>query len=126
MNHEIDIEIPASCVGALNVCHKPYAEIPDTYTCIHDYNTANLNNYLFTQTSGTGPAYSPMCVRADHADGTPFNFIGDGKYHNYTIVWHTGDGHGNGKAVEFYIDDVYLGSWPPCVYVCMVCACGGM
>ena len=37
------------------------------------------------------------------------NFMADGQYHNYTIVWHTGDGKGNNKSVDFFIDGVYLG-----------------
>eukprot|EP00750_Incisomonas_marina_P022064 INCI4835.5.p1 GENE.INCI4835.5~~INCI4835.5.p1 ORF type:complete len:485 (+),score=44.94 INCI4835.5:206-1660(+) len=63
LNHEIDIEIPANCVGQLNVCN---VTAPDnvTGTCVGQYNTANLNNYQYTQNSGTGPAYSNMCVRA--------------------------------------------------------------
>ncbi len=88
-----------------------------TGTCVHQYNTANLNNYQFTQNSGTGPAYTNMCVRATRTvaggrEEVPINFVGDGQYHNYTIVWHTGGievHRGNGTTtkdgfVDFYID----------------------
>jgi len=67
-----------------------------------------------------------MCIRAtkkDNATGeeVPLNFIGDGKYHNYTIVWHTGgnvpehrrfstDADVQDGYVDFYIDDYYLGT----------------
>ncbi len=54
VNHEIDIEIPASCVGALDVCNVPSQQVPGAFTCIGQFNTANLNNYIYTQTSGTG------------------------------------------------------------------------
>ena len=80
----------------------------------------------YTQNSGTGPAYSNMCVRATKKNATghdvPQNFIGDGRYHNYTIVWHTGghvvqrtapDGTTTSTEagfVDFYIDDLYLGT----------------
>ncbi len=111
VNHEIDIELPASCIFAepSNVCSQP-SSIPGAYTCTGDYSTANLNNYIYTQTSGTGPAYSNMCVRASNSDGSPRLFMGDNQYHNYTIVWHTGDGKGGGKNVSFYIDGLYLGT----------------
>lgn len=127
INHEIDIEIPANCVGQLSVCNVTEAGVPGT--CVGQYNTANLNNYQFTQNSGTGPAYSNMCVRAvKESDGgshsgtpeVPVKFIGDGKYHNYTIVWHTGgkkiDTPGSPQTsrlegfVDFYIDGFYLGT----------------
>ena len=44
----------------------------------------------------------------------PFQLIGDGKYHKYTIDWHTGgtkcDGHSSPEPgrVDFYVDDVYM------------------
>ncbi len=44
-NHEIDIEIPASCLSTPNVCPK---------NCIGDYSTVNLNNYI-----GKGQAVLP-------------------------------------------------------------------
>ena len=54
------------------------------------------------------------CVRATKKDATPFTMIGDGKYHNYTIDWHTGDASKAGVAgmgrVEFWIDGVYMGT----------------
>ena len=101
MNHEIDIEIPANCEGTANVCTQPGPE--NSETCIGKYNTANLNNYIYTQNSGTGPAYSNMCVNATTGAGAPVNFMGDGEYHNYTIVWHTGSNTTMGRT-EFYID----------------------
>lgn len=44
----------------------------------------------------------------------PFQLIGDGKYHKYTIDWHTGgtkcDGNSSPEPgrVDFYVDDVYM------------------
>lgn len=71
-----------------------------------------------------------MCIRATKQDtnglDVPLNFIGDGKYHNYTIVWHTGglvtnkfksgsqrrryNTNGQDGYVDFYIDGYYLGT----------------
>ena len=95
-----------------NVCNES-SSIPGADTCIELYNTANLNNYIYTQNSGTGPAYSNMCVRGTNVEesgnlGSPFLFMGDGKYHNYTIDWHSGSSTMPGN-VNFYIDGVYLG-----------------
>ena len=37
--------------------------------------------------------------------------VGDGQYHNYTIVWHTGDGGSKSPGwTEFYVDGIYLGT----------------
>lgn len=37
--------------------------------------------------------------------------LGDGKYHNYTIVWHTSPkGDGSPSYTEFYIDGNYVGT----------------
>lgn len=41
LNHEIDIEIPASCLHTGDVCKHP-----KDGTCAGQYNTANLNNYV--------------------------------------------------------------------------------
>ena len=88
--------------------------------CIARHNTANLNNYLFTTNGGTGPAYSDMCVGVTQSTGgnetdarTPFALIGDGRYHKYTVDWHTGgvvaaDGTVTEGRVDYYVDDVFL------------------
>ena len=83
MNHEIDIEIPASCPKT-TVCHGS--------TCAGQYNTANLNSYLATKNDGGGIAYAPMCAALSDDQGQPWEMLGDGEYHTYTIQWHTGDG----------------------------------
>ena len=112
VNHEIDIEIPANCEGTANVCNKDVPGVPGAKSCLGDYSTTNLNNYIYSQNSGTGPAYSNGCVRVSKAsDGSPYELIGDGKYHNYTIVWHTGNAEkGSPGWTEFYIDGIYLGT----------------
>lgn len=52
-----------------------------------------------------------MCVAAENADGTPMNFLGDGKYHTYAFDWHTGDAkNGVPGRVDFSIDGVYMGT----------------
>ena len=65
-----------------------------------------------------------MCIRATttarNGSEVPLTFIGDGKYHNYTIVWHSGNdikGSSSGDwsrlkdgYVDFYIDGFYLGT----------------
>jgi hypothetical protein len=111
VNHEIDIEIPANCEGSTNVCGREVPGVKGAKSCNGDYSTTNLNNYIYSQNSGTGPAYSNGCVKVTSTeDGSPYQLIGDGKYHNYTIVWHTGDKE-NGKPgwTEFYIDGIFLG-----------------
>ena len=45
-NHEIDIEIPANCAGTANICNTTVPNVPGAKSCIGDYSTANLNNYL--------------------------------------------------------------------------------
>jgi hypothetical protein len=89
-NHEIDIEIPANCAGTANVCNNSVPGIEGAKACIGDYSTANLNNYLFTQNSGTGPAYSNMCVKAAGSDGAPMQLLGDDKY--VYVEWRGGEG----------------------------------
>tara|TARA_B110000208_G_C11722447_1_gene413314 strand:- start:362 stop:805 length:444 start_codon:yes stop_codon:yes gene_type:complete len=61
VNHEIDIEIPANCEGTSNVCNV--SNPAGITTCTNLYNSANFNNYAWTQGSGTGPAYSNMYVQ---------------------------------------------------------------
>lgn len=111
VNHEIDIEIPANCAGhdAAMVCDQP-GPVEGSLTCIGKYNTANFNNYVYTDGSGTGPAYSNMCASAKKQDGTPMQFMADGNYHNYTIEWHTGVNASGSGWVDFYIDGVYMGT----------------
>ena len=55
VNHEIDIEIPANCANTSNVCNKDMPG-PGALSCVGDYSTANLNNCIYTQNSGSGPA----------------------------------------------------------------------
>lgn len=72
------------------------------------FQTANLNNYIFTTPGGTGPAYSNMCVAVhDEATGKPEPLVGGNKYRKYTIDWHTGgvlqpDGSKSKPRVDFY------------------------
>jgi len=110
-NDEIDIEIPANCVNTPNVCSNG--------SCAGDYSTANLNNYLYSNGNGGGDQYANMCVKVTdrgnkgkgNATEEPRLLLGDGKYHTYAFDWHTGNGTGTEAGyVDFYIDDVYLGT----------------
>lgn len=164
VNHEIDIEIPASCYesevcgGAPEKCSLTIENgkwcnttLRDEFSCAGDMNTMNANNYIMTTNGGTGHAYTNMCLRAfkktgvlgdaeqstassglryGDKDGTlivededkeqlhdegkkvgggrePFMLVGDGKFHKYTIDWHTG-GPDCEARVDFYVDDVLL------------------
>lgn len=112
VNHEIDIEIPANCENTTNVCNKDVPGVPGALSCAGDYSTANLNNYIYTQNSGSGPAYQNMCVQVseDAGGNTPLQLVGDGKYHTYRFDWHTGNGTADPGRVDFYFDNVYLGT----------------
>ena len=112
VNHEIDIEIPANCAATPNVCDRDVPGVPGAKSCAGDYSTSNLNNYIYSQNSGTGPSYSNGCVKVTSLkDGKPLQLIGDGQYHNYTIVWHTGDGGSKSPGwTEFYVDGF---TWAP-------------
>ena len=46
-------------------------------------------------------------TRSITCEGEPFALIGDGRYHKYTIDWHTGGASVPGH-VEFYIDDMFM------------------
>eukprot|EP00946_MAST-07B_sp_MAST-7B-sp1_P001516 g1516.t1 len=152
VNHEIDIEIPASCYesevcgGApqkcsLNIENGKWCNttLRDEFSCAGDMNTMNANNYIMTTNGGTGHAYTNMCLRAfkksaseewekdevgiehsnrefnskhderinDVKSREPFMLVGDGKFHKYTIDWHTG-GPDCEARVDFYVDDVLL------------------
>ena len=55
-----------------------------------------------------------MCARVYRQAGageerTPFQLIGDGRYHNYTFNWHSGSGTEHGR-VDFFVDGHYLGT----------------
>ena len=111
VNHEIDIEIPANCVDTDNVCDTDVPHVPGAKSCIGDFSTSNFNNYLYTQNSGSGPAYANMCVKVKQPDGkTPLQLVGDGQYHTYRFDWHTGSGTTTPGRVDFYFDDQYLGT----------------
>ena len=111
VNHEIDIEIPANCVNTSNVCNNDVPGVPGAKSCIGDFSTSNFNNYIYTQNSGSGPAYSNMCVKATLKDGkTPMELVGDGKYHTYRFDWHTGSGVESPGRVDFYFDNIYMGT----------------
>ena len=136
VNHEIDFEIPANCYSTPNVCPPSNASASADGYCKGDYSTANLNTYLYTNNGGTGPSYANMCVKAStKKTEKPLTMAGDGKWHNYTIVWHTGDGEKVQKerrrnssseseslaeiakrhgSVEWYIDGTYLGTVRHC------------
>lgn len=95
VNHEIDMEIPASCPS---MCPGG--------GCPGQFDTINLNTYRYTNADGMGAAYANMCVRAPF--GTQF---ADGKYHKYTFEWHTGDDTTSCKPhVNFYFDEQYIGT----------------
>ena len=132
INHEIDIEIPASCYDS-EVCGVAAGQcgldiedgkwcnttLRDTTGCVQQFNTMNANNYRITTTGGTGHAYTNMCVKAHKKKKTtmfgreedqkqePFMLAGDGQYHKYTIDWHTGGADCEAR-VDFYVDDVLL------------------
>lgn len=108
LNHEIDIEIPASCSG---LCSESKTG------CVGQFDTANLNNYVFSNSNGGGNAYSNMCVRAP--DGRSF-IPNDGMYHSYAFEWHTGvnasednveqanSSNCSAARVDFFLDSVYV------------------
>ena len=138
INHEIDIEIPASCYDT-EVCGVTAGQcgldiedgkwcnttVRDNTGCVGQFNTMNANNYRLTTTGGTGHAYSNMCLKThkkkktvigmngiekENEDGQeqePFMLAGDGKFHKYTIDWHTG-GTDCEARVDFYVDDILL------------------
>ena len=102
LNHEIDIEIPASCTG---LCGPGGG-------CPGQFDTANLNTYVFSNENGAGNAYANLCVRAPN--GTSF---ADGEYHTYAFEWHTGANATAGSTVpdncssarvDFFLDGVYM------------------
>jgi len=104
VGHEIDWEVPGGCHNTPNVCNNADG------SCAGLYNTANLNSYIYTNQGGEGPSYANMCVKLnDETSGKPFDMV-DGQYHNYVIEWHTGNGTSSPGYVDFYIDDVYIGT----------------
>lgn len=98
LNHEIDWEMPASCSG---LC--------DNGGCPGQFDTANLNSYLYANNNGLGPGFLNMCVRAP--EGKSF-IAGDNAYHSYAFEWHTGDTDDPEKGctphVDFFIDGEYV------------------
>ena len=97
LNHENDWEIPASCSG---LCENG--------GCPGEYDTANLNSYLYANNNGLGPGFLNMCVRAP--EGTSF-IPDDGKYHTYTMEWHTGDTDDPEKGCAPHIDYFFDGTY---------------
>ena len=106
LNHEIDIEIPASCSG---LCATSA-----TGTCAGQFDTANLNTYVFSNSNGGGNGYANLCVRAPPK--TSFVSM-DGEYHTYAFEWHTGSNatspptasdNCTSARVDFFLDDVYI------------------
>ena len=97
------------------MCDRDVPGVPGAKSCAGDYSTSNLNNYIYSQNSGIGPSYSNGCVKVTSLkDGKPLQLIGDGQYHNYTILWHTGDGGSKSPGwTEFYVDGIYLGATMP-------------
>lgn len=55
-SHEVDIEVPANCKNTENVCNNADG------TCAGAYNTANFNNYLFTNNNGAGQGEPCSCL----------------------------------------------------------------
>jgi len=98
LNHEIDIEIPASCNS---MCGK------DTLGCAGQFDTMNLNNYIVTNNDGSGPGYNNMCARAPSGS----NFVdpdpSTAEYHTYAFEWHTG-GPGCKPRVDYFFDNKYV------------------
>ena len=94
LNHEIDWEIPASCSG---LCGKSGG-------CPGQFDTANLNNYVFSNNNGIGPGYANLCARAPNS--RPFV---DDQYHWYAIEWHSG-ADGCQPHVDFFFDGKYVGT----------------
>lgn len=93
-NHEIDIEMPASC-----------SEMCPGGGCVGQYDTMNINAYVVTDRSGgMGPGYANLCVRAP--EGTDFI---DDKYHSYAFEWHSGSA-GCDPRIDFFFDDKYIGT----------------
>eukprot|EP00939_MAST-03C_sp_MAST-3C-sp1_P000229 g229.t1 len=96
LNHEIDWEIPASC--------SSMCEGPDY--CIGQYDTANLNTYLYETNSG----YANVCAR------TPDGAFVDDDWHTYTFEWHSGtsddptDESGCTPKVHYFFDGTYVGT----------------
>eukprot|EP00656_Telonema_subtile_P011146 TRINITY_DN15484_c0_g1_i2.p1 TRINITY_DN15484_c0_g1~~TRINITY_DN15484_c0_g1_i2.p1 ORF type:complete len:381 (+),score=65.17 TRINITY_DN15484_c0_g1_i2:492-1634(+) len=87
------MEMPASCSG---MCTNG--------GCPGQWDTMNLNTYLYTNQDGTGPAYANMCVRSP--SGKPFV---DDQYHRYAFEWHTGSSSCDAR-VDFFFDDEYIGT----------------
>jgi len=93
-NHEIDIEMPASCSG---LCEGG--------GCVAQFNTMNINAYVVTDASGgEGPGYANLCVEAPAGQ----DFIDD-KYHSYAFEWHSG-GPSCDPHIDFFFDAQYIGT----------------
>ena len=124
VSHRAAMEIPANC-DSTSVCGNPpepswnfTQRLNNHAACIDRLNTLNMQTYIQTNDGGGGPASSRMCGAAfqttatSNRTTTPFQLIGDGQYHKYTIDWHTGGVDCNGKPepgrVDFFVDDVYM------------------
>ena len=67
-------QVPANCDGLCGV---------HSGGCPGQFDTANLNNYVFANNNGAGPAYANLCVRAPEGK----NFV-DGEYHTCVPFIH--------------------------------------
>ena len=97
VNHEIDWEIPASCPS---MCPS------DTNYCQGQFDTANLNTYLYSGNS----AIANVCARAPKGK----YFADDDNFHTYRFEWHAGNSddpentNGCTPKVNFFFDDEYV------------------
>lgn len=108
VNHEIDIELPSN---APQLTQQPDGSNQQQRCGSIRNNTMNCNTYRITNGAGTGSYVNLLAVKGE--DGNPADkrnwFYGDGKYHKYTIEWHTGDPSKSQPAVvHWYVDDDYI------------------
>lgn len=105
-NAEIDWEMPSNAPSTTNPpftphpCRKPSSGEPCKY--VNKYNTANLNNYRFTDGKGEG-TYTNLWVRNNQRD-----FV-DGEYHTYRMEVHAGTETCEPR-VDYFFDGEYVAS----------------
>lgn len=108
VNHEIDIEFPSN---APQLVDQPKAGDLQARCGSTRNNTMNCNAYRFTNGAGTGAYVNLLAVKGQDGDASnPVNwFFGDGKYHKYTIEWHTGDeGTDQPAVINWFVDDDFV------------------